>query len=311
MAEPSNSSGRRRGKPPEFKLVARKDLSVLYHLQRTPRDDRVRKMREHWDESKRGVLLVARISEGPHKGVLHVYEGGTRWAAKDADPNYQFYCVIESMTEKEAAAATFAFNNEQRHHTPYQSYLVGLAAEFPLNLAMRDAFAEVGVEARERSSTRGTIAAIKASERILRDTYTATFAHKDGTLLYPFLDDGERWDIAIERLVAILHLTREAYSDETAHDADMIQAVAALWVLNPEKILMPAVRRRLITKLDEHTVAWYRVKAQEMHETYGGSESRGRTMARIIAMSFNRGLRTPKHALVRPKSKLDDDTLAA
>jgi hypothetical protein len=305
---PRKRAGRR---PPKrettLQLTAQRDLAVLYHIQRVPREDRVRKMRDNYDVEQEGVLLVARITDGPHSGVLHIFDGGTRWLAKADEPDYQFYTVISPMTEQQAAAATYAFNNEQRHHTPYQSHVVGLAAKFALNVAMQEAFDRIPVQPVERSSTRGSIASIKACERIMKDAYQSTFATKGGEVVYPDIAEDDRWEFAIQRLVDVLTLTREAYSDWTAHDADMVQAIAALWSLNVDKIERRRVRSRLVRVLGEHLVSWYRVKAQEMHTTYGGSESRGKTMGRIVATNYNKSLQPDSELwLARPKSKLDD-----
>lgn len=293
-----------RPKEPGLWLVAQKDLTVLYHIQRVPKDAAIRKLRREWEDDKAGVLLVALLTDGASKGALHVYDGGTRWMAKGSEPTYRFYCFIKPMTEQDAARATWTFNNEQRRHSAYQSHLVGVAAEFPLSLSLKNVLDRVGLEPWERSSTRERFAAIKAGERILKDTYAKTFAHKGGTLLYPKdTTDDERWDIAIERLLGIIHLMREAYSDATAHDGDMIQAVAALWSLNADKLEQSAVRERLIGTLSERTVAYFRIKAQEEHQTYGGSESRGKTMARIVGREFNWNLRDQSMALVRPRTR--------
>jgi hypothetical protein len=292
---------RSRGKSPTkqrkkvFKLMRRDDLTVIQQgthggkLQRTPRDTRVRGMRgEHYMESKEGELKVAHITDGPHKGANHIIDGGTRWLAKEDEPDYEFYCVIEEMTEREAAEATHVFNNEQRRHTAYQGHLIGIAAEFPLDLAMEDAFSRVGVTPDERSSTRDRIAAIKASERILLDAYKA--------------NDGQ-WEPAIARLVDVLTLAREAYLDHTAHDADFIQALAVLWALNKDghSLAQPRVRDRLVKTLRRRPdgVADYRFMAQQAHRTgsFGGSESRGTAMARFIARDHNGARLTPDSPL--------------
>ena len=56
------------------------DVTVLEHIQRIPKDSRVKALgRNGWQAKKQGILLVARITDGEHAGTLHVYDGGTRW----------------------------------------------------------------------------------------------------------------------------------------------------------------------------------------------------------------------------------------
>lgn len=286
----------KRKRKTEFRLVRQGDLTVVPYLQRVPRTDRVRRMTETWDPLKEGILQVAILTDGPLKGAMHVFDGGTRWLAKSAEPDYEFYCAISSMTEREAASATRTFNNEQRRHTAYQAHLVGIAAGFPPDLAMEEAFRRVGVMAEERSSTRKLIAAIKASERILLEAFSAS-RKLDATL-----SDEERWEQATVRLVNVLELSREAISGKTAHDADMIQAIAVLWTLNEggNSLDRKPVRARLIKTLAGQeaasgggAVGRYRLMAQNAHRTgsYGGSESRGKAMARFIARDYNNRLK--------------------
>lgn len=297
------------GHPPKretvLQLTAQGDLTVLYHIQRTPRPDSVRKMSgKNYNPDKEGVLTVARIVGGKNAGVLHVLDGGTRWRAKSDDPTYLFWTVISPMTEQEAAAATYAFNNEQRHHNAYQSHVIGVAAKFARSLALEEALRRIGIRVNDGSSTRGSIGSIKACERIMSDAYQATFATRDGEVIFPDITTEGRWEMAIQRLVDVLTLTREVYDDWTAHDGDFIQAVGALWSLNEAKFQRATVRRRFVTTLGRRDVPWLRMRAQELRTNYGGSESRGKDIARVIVMScHNRGLSPDSPSwLTKPRS---------
>jgi len=258
-----------------FEEIAQKDLTVVRRIQRQPKAARVKKLSSNWDPAKEGVLFVAKLTDGPHKGVLHIYDGGTRWEAKADEPDYVFRCLVSPMTEKQAAQAYLAFNNESKRPSAYENYVVGIEAEWPYCLAMQIAFDDLELIAVERSSTRNQIAAIAASRNIVLAAHRVS---------------GD-WEMASDRLRDVLVLCRELYDDHTAHDADLIQTVANLWALNPGKLDGPA-RNRFIERTGDRRVSRWRMAASDLTASTGGSESRAITMARMLAQHHNKGLRS-------------------
>src|SRR4051812_1458055 len=96
------------------------ELTVLEHIQRVPRDSRLKAMaREGWQPKKQGIFLVAAITDGDNAGVKHVYDGGTRWRLGMATvgPDYVIPAWVEDMTEADAAEKFDIFNSESKKPT--------------------------------------------------------------------------------------------------------------------------------------------------------------------------------------------------
>lgn len=270
-----------------LELLRLGDLKVLEHIQRVPRESRVKSLaKAGWQPKKQGILLVAEITDGAHAGVKHVYDGGTRWRVglRTVGDDYVIPCWVEEMTEADAAEKFDIFNSESKKPTPYDHYKVGIAYGEPHQTAIKRALDSLGLEGGEKSSygngEPGRVAALVACKRVVDGAYKA---NRD------MGEDPKRWEIASERLAEILSVLRDAYTDEDAHDADMIQAVARLRTQHGE--LSPEVRRHLVNTINTATAARWRSWAQSNIESaggsQGGSESRANFIATLLATEHN------------------------
>lgn len=288
----------------ELRHLPAKDLTVIAAIQRQPSPARVRQFQgEKWNEAKTGILSVARISEGEYKGRLHIVDGGTRWKAKmdDGDENYVFPCYVRDMTLEEAAQAFLAFNKDSMKPSAFARYRVGVRAGEDAALAMQRAFEKVPVVASQSMSTYGDnndpgdFAAIAAGERIVLTAYKA---------------EGD-WDKASDLLAWCITLGRKAYPQHgdpgTAHghDADIIQAIARIGMLNPivigdsdrEANLARAInswfgtgeRNTKLFKTNQRMEpSHWKVALVEATKSHGGSSSRGQQLAKLLVTNHNR-----------------------
>ncbi|MGN6254080.1 MAG: hypothetical protein ACTHO8_03760 [Solirubrobacterales bacterium] len=264
------------------------DLTVLEHIQRVPRDSRVKALAKNgWQPKKQGILLVARIADGDHTGTLHVYDGGTRWRVglRTVGEDYEIPCWVEEMSEADAAEKFDIFNSESKKPTPYDHYKVGTAYGEPHQTAIKKALDSLGLEGGEKSSygngEPGKVAALVACKRVVTGAYKA---HRE------LGDDPKRWALASERLAEIIGILRDAYTNEDAHDGDMIQAVARL--RTQHGAFSQRVRRHLVNTIGSATAARWRSLAQSDMEnaggSQGGSESRANFIATLLATEHNR-----------------------
>lgn len=91
----------------------------------------------------------------------------------------------------------------------------------------------------------------------------------------------------------ILAILRDAYTDETAHDADMIQAVARLRAQHGQ--FSDETRRHLVNLIGSTTAAMWRSMAQRVQEasgSQGGSVSRSNFIATLLATEHNKSAST-------------------
>lgn len=300
----SNGASPDRG---ELRHLPAKDLTVIAAIQRQPSPARVRQFQgEKWNEAKTGILSVARISDGEYTGRLHIVDGGTRWKAKinDGDENYMFPCYVKDMTLEGAAQAFLAFNKDSMKPSAYSRYMVGVRAGEQSAHAMKRAFEKVPVSPSQSISTygdegvAGDFAAIAAAERIVMTVYKA---------------EGD-WDQASDLLAWTISMGRRAYPQHghpgTAHghDADIIQAIAAIGMLNPlvigddqrEHNLAHGINTWLgtgerNTKLFKYgqpmEPSHWKVALVDATKNHGGSSSRGQALARLLVTNHNRELK--------------------
>jgi len=290
----------------ELQHLPAKQLAVIRAIQRQPTAARIRQFQgEKWNEAKTGILQVARISDSEYKGRLHIVDGGTRWQAKmnDEDENYMFPCYVREMTLEDAAKAFLAFNKDSMKPSAFSRYVVGVRAGEHVALAMKRAFELVPVSPNPSLSTFGNgepgdFAAIAAAERITTNAYKA---------------DGD-WDKASDLLGWCITMGRRTYTQHghpgTAygHDADIIQAIAAIGMLNPlvidddqrEHNLARAINTWLGTGERNTKLFKYGQKMEPSHwkvalvdatKNLGGSSSRGQALAKLLVTNHNRELK--------------------
>jgi hypothetical protein len=291
----------------ELRLLPAKQLTVISAIQRQPTPARVRQFQgEKWDEHKTGILSVAHITEGEYKGRLHIVDGGTRWKAKvnDGDENYVFPCYVRPMTVEEAAQAFLAFNKDSMKPSAFARYAVGVRAGEKPALAMKRAFEKIPVMPNQSASSfgdngsPGDFSAIAAAERIVTTAYKA---------------EGD-WDKASDLLAWCVTMGRRAYPQHghtgTAHghDADIIQAIARIGMLNAivmgddgrEHNLAHAINTWLGTG-ERNTKLFktgqrmepphWKVALVEATKSHGGSSSRGQQLAKLLVTNHNRELK--------------------
>ncbi len=261
------------------------DLEVLEHIQRVPKESRIKTMgRNGWQPKKQGIMLVAKISDGDHAGTLHIYDGGTRHklALVTIGEDYELPCWVEDLTEAEAAEKFDIFNSESKKPTPFDHYKVGIAYGEPHQVAIKKALDQLGLVGGETASygngEPGVVGALGACKKVVTGSYKSDRE----------LPEGVRWDRASGRLAEILSILRDAYTDETAHDADMIQAVARLRAQHGE--FSDKTRGHLVKVIGSNTVAQWRSMAQTVQEasgSQGGSSSRANFIATLLATHHN------------------------
>jgi hypothetical protein len=263
------------------------DLAVLEHIQRVPRESRIKSLaKAGWQPKKQGILLVAKITDGKHAGTLHVYDGGTRCrlGLRTVGEDYTLPCWVEDMTEAEAAEKFDIFNSESKKPTPFDHYKVGIAYGEPHQVAIKRALDGLGLVGGETASygndEPGQVAALVACKRVVVGAY------KEHKVLD---EDPKRWQLASDRLAEVLEILREAYEDDEAHDADLIQAVGRLRTQHGK--LSQKTRRHLVSTLSSATPARWRSLAQsniDSSGSQGGSVSRSIVIATLLATEHNR-----------------------
>jgi hypothetical protein len=282
MSGANGSEGAPNGR---LELLRVGDLRVLEHIQRIPKESRVKTMAKNgWQPKKQGILLVAKISDGDNVGALHIYDGGTRHkvALATVGPDYVLPCWVEDLTEAEAAEKFDIFNSEAKKPTAFDHYKVGIAYGEPHQIAIKAALDRLSLVGGETASygngEPGVVAALAACKRVITGSYKADRE----------LPEDVRWERASERLAEILSILRDAYVDETAHDADMIQATARLRAQHGE--FSAKTRAHLVNVIGAHTAAQWRSMAQTVQETsgsQGGSSSRANFIATLLATNHN------------------------
>ncbi len=286
--------------PGTVEIKAAKDLMIIWPIQRKATDQRVRSIFNNWDDSKVGILQVAKITDGEYKNRLHIYDGGTRWRAQvEYGSNiYPFTCWVRKMTMAEAAEKFLDENSLSQKPSAFYRYSVGIRAGKEAALAIQAALARTGLEASPTRSTYGngipgTFAALAAAERVVLRSYQTS---------------GD-WGLASDALAWCIEMGRKAYpqhGDEgtaQAHDADLIQALAVIGALNPnltdekETNLIHSMTtwlgdgpltQRLFRKGDKMDPPHWRVMVIDSTKNTGGSTSRGYAMARQIVLNHNR-----------------------
>ena len=291
----------------ELRHLPAKDLTVIAAIQRQPSSARVRQFQgEKWNEAKTGILSDARISDGEYAGRLHIVDGGTRWKAKmnDGDENYMFPCYLKDMTLEGAAQAFLAFNKDSMKPSAYSRYMVGVRAGELVAHAMKRAFELVPVSPNPSVSNfgddtaMGYFGAIAAAERIVTTAYKA---------------EGD-WDKAGDLLAWCIIMGRKTYPQHghpgTAHghDADIIQAIAGIGMLNPLVIGDDQKEHNLAhgigtwlgagernTKLFKYgqpmEPSHWKVALVAETRNHGGSSSRGQALAKLLVVNHNRELK--------------------
>jgi hypothetical protein len=262
------------------------ELAVLEHIQRIAKDSRLKTLeRNGWQPKKQGILLVAKITDGDHAGDHHVYDGGTRYrlGLRTVGPDYVMPCWVEDMTEAEAAEKFDIFNSESKKPSAYDHYKVGVAYGEPHQAAIKRTLDQLGLVGAETSSYGdadhpGEVAALVASKNVVKGAFKES----------KHLMETDRWAAGSDRLAEVLEILREAYDDATAHDADMIQAVARLRAQNG--VLSPETRAHLIATIGGLSAPQWRSMAQNVQEasgSQGGSQSRANFIATLLATQHN------------------------
>jgi hypothetical protein len=286
-----------------------KDLTVLKTIQRDPSPARVRQFQgDKWNESKTGILQVARITDGEYKGRLHIVDGGTRWKAKveDGDMNYMFPCYVRDMSYEDAAKAFLAYNKDSMKPSAFAKFAVGVRAGEQAPLAVKKALELIPLTPNPSISSfgdankPGDFAAFAAADRIVQRAYAME----------------PDWDKAADLLAWSLRIGRGAYPQNGApgaafgHDADTIQAIAKIGLANPlvigdperEKNLRHAINTWLGSTERTQKLFKYGSRMEPSHwkveliketKNHGGSSSRGNVLANLIVTNHNREL-TPR-----------------
>jgi hypothetical protein len=282
------------------------EINIIQAIQRKPTDDRLRKLARDWDLRKVGVIELARITNGEYKGRLHPVDGGSRVECQKqhGDPEFLFLCVVRPRTFQEAAQEFLWRNGLSMRPSAFSRYAVGIRAGEPRAKAIEKSLKHLKLSGSPTSSTYGngedgTFAALAAAERIINSAYRVT----------------ESWDEASDHLSWTLGFCRQAYPQHgdkgtaVAHDADLIQAVSVLGMLNErleedevEAHLSHAVttwlgqsqaKTRLFEYGSEMKPEHWRVALINATKNTGGSSSRGSQMARQIGLNHNQAF-TPR-----------------
>lgn len=262
----------------DLDLVYAKDMKVLHHIQRRPTESRLRGLAAEWDESKVGIIQVARITDGVYQGTLHPYDGGTRVASQQSygDPDYVFVAWIRDMTEQEAAEAFLACNNDSRKPAAYFQYTVALEAGHEWAQAIHDATSRVGVTVAEHTTTT-KLSAVQASQRIVHNRAHAS------------------WKDAEDHLVDVLSITMSAYPGSgDAYNADLIQAVSRIVIDNAPVLDRPRLETTIAAKGVSMWVAAAQAARGAAAATSGGSESRSNTLRYELMSQYNKRLKAEK-----------------
>jgi len=229
-----------------------------------------------------------------------VYDGGTRYrlGLSTVGPAHVMPCWVEDMTLAEAAEKFDIFNSESKKPTPYDHYKVGVAYGQPYQTAIRKALDTLGLVGAETSSygngNPGEVAALVACKNVVDGGYKEV----------KNLTEVERWEAGTDRLVEVLSILREAYTNADAHDGDMLQAVNRVRAQNG--VMTPETRSHFIATISALTAAQWRSMAQNVQEasgSQGGSQSRANFIATLLATEHNKTANKTA-MLTTPASKL-------
>lgn len=275
------------------------EINIIPTIQRKPTDDRLRKMALSFDPRKIGIIELARITDGEYKGRLHPTDGGTRVESQKqyGDPDYLFLCVVREMTYAEAAQEFLWRNGLSMKPSAFSKFAVGVRAGVPEALAVEKALRYLNLSGSPSSSTygngdEGTFAAFAAAERIVLASYKVS---------------GD-WDEASAHFQWALNTGREAYPQHgekgtaVGHDADLIQAISVIGLLNPKVTedtgpytnLLHAIttwlgksesKQKLFKYGEPMRPEQWRVQTMSATKNTGGSSSRGSQMARQIVLN--------------------------
>jgi hypothetical protein len=284
-----------------LEFIPAKNLRKLKGLQREITPARLRDF-DPWLEEKEGIILVAHITNGRHKGASHCYDGGSRVEyMQGVDPDYPFRCWVLDMSEEAAARAFLAHNKDAKKPGAFARYAVGIHAGDQQSLAIKRSLDELHLSASAGRSLYGNgdgkggeFAAFASAERIVAAAYGEVGS----------------WDEASDRFTWVLMMGREAYPQHGesgpahGHDADLIQAVAHIATWNPDMVgdekRERALRQAMNTWYGSPSVTslleprqvmrppHWRLLAAQKGKTTAGSESRGMVMAREIVTNHNR-----------------------
>jgi len=270
-----------------------------HYLQRCESANRIRTLREEWDDTLVGVLQVHILVDHPTEpGIWHVGEGGCRLRAKtdveatglEAEPGYEFLCVIEEVAVRESARRFIGQNKYRKAVPKLDEYRVALTAQEPWALAIRDGLHRHGLEInrfpRYGNGAAGHVAAVAGCEYAVLQAYRA------------YAD----WWLASGHLAGVLEITRRGFAPVTgtereeaayAHDGDLIRAVSRIILRNAEKMAGVRNQQRLSDKLGMHSASWWKSTSQELSTSRGatpGSGGRPGYLAGLIVWEFNKRL---------------------
>lgn len=242
-------------------------LQVDPTVQRGFNRAKAEKIRDHWDEDAVGVLTISRRGDGS----MWVMEGQHRlWGGRESQgKDYRFNCEVHvGLSLQEEAAMFIKLNTLRSLPTPFDRFRISLEAGYEEEVAIAETLAELDLKIgpSARSTTVGALTAIK---RIYAD---------NGTI----------------GLYNTLAIAINAWGRKTdTWDADILQAIAQLLLKKPD---LDAERlgkklqkkgRSLLSPED-----WKR-QGQALAKA-GGSTSRSRSIARLMAESYDTGLSEDK-----------------
>jgi hypothetical protein len=243
-------------------LVPVSNLKVDPDIQRKLDNRRASKMADEWDETLVGVLIgvllddTIYLTDGQHRAAAAQMKFGRRHALR--------VLVHAPATEAEGAHQFLGINSYRKAISKADDHRVAVKAgredAMQINKILEDHGLEVGA-----SPSANRVACVAAMYRVV---------HKNPAALSD----------AFATTISVWGRTKESY------DADLIQAVAEVFLLNTGKVNVA----RLQKTLARQGVLMWKASAQ------GGSRSRSLPIAREIVRRYNSGLRGGTHRLAGP-----------
>jgi len=249
------------------------DLTVIEPIQRRLNANRVRKLATEWDGSLIGTLEVAEI-EYDGKLVWHIVDGQHRWeAAKIAEPDREFTCVVEYDLTQEQVAKLFLARNQKNAKVPaLDQYEVGIFAKDPIALAVRTGMNKASVKA-GTTPDETHVAAIAAMMAVVKKGNKV----KKGQ--------------GSKLLATTLMVVKAAWPENTGSrfNGDIIKGAGFLIANHWGVIDLD----RLTAKMSERTPEQWTTDAKAMNNAMsgGGSEGRANLLQRMFRQAYDHRLR--------------------
>lgn len=140
-------------------------LTPDHQYQRDRQERTLKKLRDNWDDSRLGAIIVNRDGED-----IRITDGGHRWeVAKELfGMHYELPCVVsENLTHEQESAAFLGINRDRKAVSGWDQFRVAVAGGIEPYASIQAMLAQYGLAVGRRAdeNTIGAVATVLTSER--------------------------------------------------------------------------------------------------------------------------------------------------